>query len=76
MGNISLATTIKRCREREGYSFLLLGTSLHVKRKRYGSVRVAARSQDVGRVDGNLEGILLDLENMREKNIVSRERVF
>ena len=74
MGNtISLDTAIERWHSQENFTVLLLGTSLQIKHSYNGSVRVASRrSRDnqTSRADGNLEGILLDLENMR-RNLLS-----
>lgn len=78
MGNrFSIEGTIGKWRENEEYSVLLLGTSLQIKRCQYGEVRVASRrSRDhqVSRADGSLEGILLDLENMRRKILTTPDK--
>ena len=72
-GTISLETAIERWHSQEDYSVLLLGTSLQIKRSYYGNVQVASRTprdNQARRVEsvGNVDAILLDLENI-EKNI-------
>lgn len=79
----SIESIMNKWHSNEEYSVLLLGTSLQINRRQYGEVRVASRrSRDhqVSRADGSLEGILLDLENMRRKILTpaksdSRERL-
>lgn len=71
--SISIDTAIKWWHSQEDYTVLLLGTSLQIKCSYYGNVQVASRrSRDcqTSKTDDNLEGILLDLENMR-KNLLS-----
>ena len=67
---VSLHQALSIFQSQEDYSVLLLGTSLQIKDSYHGHVRVASRrSRDhqASKADGNLEGILLDLENMRKK---------